>query len=248
VRRFVHVLHEAVGSLNKQIIISTHSLLFIQERLLGKYFHITKSKHFITHVRNVDQNNLLEELDVLNAPPEAILQSDIILYTEGPTDIAVLQEFIKKFSELEHTNITVLHLGGGSMGNIFVDPLDLKKNNPLSLILIDSERKHHGGEPDPAHAAFQERCTKARLHCMMVERQALENYFTPRALHEVFGTRIPGRFENKPYKPLTHQGLPWYEKQMNRAVARAMTREEIESYPDLREFFREVISLSKQVQ
>lgn len=247
-RRFVKVLHEAVENLNKQIILATHSTLFLQERHLGNFYHASKSKHYMTHVRRVDENNLLEGLDILNTPPEAILQSDMVIYVEGPTDIGVMQEFLNKFSELEHTDVTVLHLGGGSMGNIEVDPLDLKKNNPLSFVLIDSERTRHGGPAEASHADFQRRAYATHLFCMMLERQAIENYFTARALRVVFGKKIPAAFENKPYKPLKHQGLTWYEKNMNRQVARAMTREEIESYPDLKEFFADVLLVNKQVQ
>lgn len=247
-RRFVKVLYEVVEAFNKQIILATHSTLFLQERQLGNFYHAAKSKHFITTVRKVDQNNLLEGLDILNTPPEAILQSDIVLYVEGPTDIGVMQEFIAKYKEMEHADLTVLHLGGGSMGNINVEPLDLKKHNPLSFVVMDSERTTHGGEPDAAHADFLSRCYRAHLYCLMLERRAMENYFTPRALRTVFGNKIPQDFENKAYKPLTHQGLPWYDKSWNRDVARAMTREEIEAYPDLRRFFEEILSVNKQVQ
>ncbi|MFH1170942.1 MAG: AAA family ATPase [bacterium] len=247
-KRFVAVLHEVIESLNKQIILATHSPLFLQERRLGNYYHISKSKHFVTSVRRVDENNLLENLDILNAPPEAILQSDIIIYVEGPTDIGVVQEFLAKFPELDHTDITVLHLGGGAMGNVNVEPLDLKKHNPLSFLLVDSERTSHGSAPDPAHAEFLRRCTAAHLFCLVLDRRALENYFTPRALRVVFREKVPRAFVNSPYKPLVRQGLPWYEKKWNRTVAHAMTREEILGFPDLRKFFQEILLVNKQVQ
>lgn len=247
-RRFVSVLHEVVEQLNKQIILSTHSSLFLQEKQLGNFYHIAKSKHFITQVRRVDQNHLLEGLDMLNVPAEAIMQSDVVLYAEGPTDVAVLEEWLAKFPELKHIRITVLHLGGGSMGNLNVDPVKLKIHNPLSLVIVDSERKGHGGMPEPSHAEFMKRCDAARLFCMMTERQAIENYLTPRALRVVFGKSIPGNFTNAPYLPLKKQGLRWYEKSSNRAVARAMTREEVESFPDMKRFFTEIIRLSKQLQ
>lgn len=244
----MHVLHEVAERLNKQIIIATHATLFLQEKDLGRFYHLTKSQHYITRVRSVDQRHLLEGLDMLNAPPEAILQTDIVVYVEGPFDIGVMQEFIGKFEELEHTTITVLHLGGGSMGNIEVDPVNLKLHNPLSFVLIDSERTSHGGLPDPAHDDFQRRCHAARLSCTMLERQAIENYFPSRALRSIFNERIPPGFATKPYKTLVRQGLPWYDKASNRQVARAMTREEIEAHPDLAKFFHELITVSQQVQ
>lgn len=247
--RFVPVLYEVAEKLGKQIIISTHSTLFLYEHNLGSFFHITKTEHYHTLVRQVDQNDLLQGIDLLNAPPESILQSDIVVYVEGPWDVAVMNEYLRKFTELKHVNLVVLQLGGGSMGNINVDPTLLKLHNPLSFILIDSERKSKNSDPDPAHEDFYRRCQQAKVYCMMLERQAMENYFTPRALREVFGAaRIPQNFAVDAYKPLTHQGMRWFDKAMNRKIARAMTREEIESFPDLRSFFEELIKVSKQVQ
>ncbi len=247
--RFVQVLYEAVEKLGKQIILATHSTLFLHERHLGNFYHITKSKEFRTNVRQVEQGNLLQGLDLLNAPPESILQSDMVVYVEGPWDVAVMNEFLAKFPELDHVNLTVLQLGGGAMGNGNVDPVDLKVHNPLSFVLIDSERHAPEGEPDPAHQVFFDRCQKAKVFCLMLERQAMENYFTPRALRAALGAqRIPAAFRMHPYKSLPHQGLKWYEKSMNRDVAHAMTREEIASFPDLKAFFDEIITVSRQVQ
>ncbi len=249
VHRFVPVLYEVAEKLGKQIIISTHSTLFLHEHNLGNFYHITKTAHYHTLVRRVDQNDLLQGLDLLNAPPESILQSDVVVYVEGPWDVAVMNECITKFPELKHVNLIVLQLGGGAMGNGNVDPTQLKLHNPLSFILIDSERKSKNSDPDPAHEIFYRRCQQAKVYCIMLERQAMENYFTPRALREVFGAeRIPQHFDMDPYKPLTHQGMRWFDKAMNRKIAKAMTREEIESYPDLKAFFEELITISKQVQ
>lgn len=247
-RRFVQALHEAVEKLEKQILIATHSTLFLRERRIGNFYHITKSKHYQTQVRKVEQGNLLQGIDLINRPPEAILESDVVIYTEGPWDVGVMEEFIAKYEELNHVNIVVLQLGGGSMGNINVDPVKLKMHNPLSFVIIDSERQNEDGKPDPAHQTFLERCYKAKVFCLMLERQAMENYFTPRALREVYHAKMKPSFQNKPYKPLARQGLSWYTKDGNRAVARAMTREEIESFPDLKRFFDELIHVSAQVQ
>lgn len=247
--RFVPVLYEVAEKLGKQIIISTHSTLFLHEHNLGNFYHITKTAHYHTNVRQVDQSDLLQGLDLLNAPPESILQSDMVVYVEGPWDVAVMNEFLAKFPELNHVNIIVLQLGGGAMGNNNVDPTLLKLHNPLSFILIDSERKSKNGDPDPAHEAFYRRCREAKVFCVMLDRQAMENYFTPRALRAVFGQeRIPADLTVDPYKPLAHQGMRWFDKAFNRKIARATTRDEIESFPDLKTFFQELITVSKQVQ
>ncbi len=249
VRRFVQVLHEVVEDLGKQVIIGTHSTLFLHEKHLGNFYHLTKSKHFQTAIRQVEQDNLLQGLDLLNAPPEAVLQSDLIIYAEGPWDVGVLEEFIAKYPELDHVNITVLQLGGGSMGNQNVDPVKLKQHNPLSFVIMDSERAGPNKPPDPSHVDFLNRCYQAKLYCLMLDFRAMENYFTPRALQEVFGkSKVHAGVTVHPYKPLETQGLSWYTKDWDRRVARAMTREEVESFPDLRAFFHELIHVSQQVQ
>lgn len=247
-RRFVRVLREVCASQKKQIVLSTHATSFLREPNLGNFYHIAKSRHYQTSLRRVDQLTLLEGLDVLNATPETVLQSDCIVYVEGPWDIGVLKEFLAKYPELTYTNIMVLHLGGGAMGNTNVDPVALKVHNPLSFILVDSERKKPGGVADPSHQDFMDRCHAAHLSCTMLERAAMENYFTPRALRVVFGDKIPARFENHSFRSLPAQGLRWYEKNMNARVAHAMTRDEIEQYPELKNFFHDLITVSEQLQ
>lgn len=246
--RFVQTLYEVSEKLGKQIILSTHSTIFLHERHLGNFYHITKTSDYLTSVRRVEQGNLLLGLDLLNAPPESILQSDMVIYVEGPWDVAVMNEFLVQYPELDHVNIVVLQLGGGAMGNGNVDPNQLKIHNPLSFVLIDSERKSKDGDADPSHQDFIDRCHNAKVYCLMLEKQAIENYFTPRALREVYGDRIPRNFVVKPYLPLTHQGLKWFDKADNRRIAHAMTREEIDASPDLKSFFDELIKVSNQVQ
>lgn len=246
--RFVQILHDVVRSLGKQILLGTHATVFLHEKGLGSFYHMAKSKHYRTQVRQVEPGKLLEGLDIVNASPETVLTSDMVVYVEGPWDVAVLEEFIAKFDELKYVNIAVLQLGGGAMGNNNVDPTKLKLHNPLSFVIIDSERKSARGEPDPSHKAFQARCKEAKLYCLLLDRQAMENYFTGRALHAVFGDKVPASFANNPYKPLTKQGLGWFEKDRNREIAHAMTREELEACPDLKGFFAELIQVSRQVQ
>lgn len=247
--RFVRVLHEVVEQLGKQIMISTHSTLFLHERHLGNFYHMAKSKHFKTTVRRIEQGDLLQGLDLLNAPPEAVLQSDMIVYVEGPWDVGVMEEFIVKFPELDHANIVILQLGGGSMGNGNIDPVKLKMHNPLSFVLIDSERTSENGDPDPSHETFRQRCFAAHVYCLMLQRQAMENYFSVRALREVFHDRVPAKLrELAPYKPLVKQGMPWFDKAENRKIARDMTREEILAWPELAQFFQELITVSKQLE
>lgn len=247
-RRFVRVLREVCTMQHKQIFLSTHATLFLREPNLGNFYHIAKSRHYQTTLRRVDQLTLLEGMDILNASPETVLQSDVIIYVEGPWDIGVLKEFLAKFPELTYTVSTVMHLGGGAMGNSNVDPVALKMHNPLSFVLIDSERKKPNGPADPAHQDFLNRCHAAHLSCTMLERAAMENYFTPRALRAVFGDKIPASFETHAFKSLAAQGLRWYDKIMNAKVARKMTRAEIEQYPDLAAFFKTLIGVSEQLQ
>lgn len=244
---FVEVLREVVENLGKQIILGTHSSLFLSERGLGDFYHITKSKHYRTYVRPVEPGNLLEGIEFLNTSPDVILQSDLVIYTEKEWDVAVIEEFVGKFEELDRVKIAVLQLST-SLDSQALDPVKLKRLNPLSFVILPSGDRNPNGTLSGAAAGFLNRCYSAQLFCQFLDRRGFENYFSPRSLREIFGTsKVHENFRQDPHGKLTAV-LPSYTAEWNRRVARAMTREEIEAHPNLKAFFQEVVRVSLQVQ
>lgn len=245
-RKFLHILREAVAEeYTQQVFIATHSPMFLNQKNIRDFYHIQRDGTGRVKAAKRNRDELLRSLDYAGMRPDSILTAEMILYVEGPWDIAVFEEFVAKFWELQDVHLSIQQLGGGAVGNLNLDPVRLKENNLFSFVVLDSEKRSARDAGDQSHYRFAERAKRAHVYSLVLERRAIENYFTPRALRSVFRGRVPKHFENRPYRLLGHQ-LRWYEKEHNRRVAKAMTRKEIESYPDLRRLFATLIAASRQ--
>lgn len=238
------VAHEVRTNPDKQVLIASHAPVLLNQPIPAATYLVTRQKSGQAHVARVSHQQLVSQFDIFGAKPADVITSEMVIYVEGPSDIGVFEEFLKKFPELRDTQISVFQLGGDAMGHDEVDPVKLKQHNPFSFAVIDSERHAAGGSPEPAHQRFIDRCYDAKLYCMMLERAAIENYFTPHALQEYYrGRHIAPTFTNHPYRTLKRQGIGMYEKGHARGIAALMTRADIESFRDLRAFFQELISV-----
>lgn len=245
-RKLVRLMADLIRQgIQKQVFIATHSPIFLNQREITHFYHIQRDHDGHIRAARRDRDTLLRSLEYTGTRPESILTAEMILYVEGPSDIAVFEEFVQKFPELSHVHISFQQLGGGAVGNSNVDPLRLKENNLLSFVVLDSERRGKGDAGDKSHFAFRDRCYAAHVYCLVLDRRAIENYFTPRALRAAFGDRVPRAFVNRPYELLDRQ-LRWYDKEMNRQVAHAMTKQEILAYPDLRHLFSALVAAGKK--
>lgn len=244
-RKFFSVLLKSTKDYKKQVFIASNSPLLLSQRHFSNFYHISRSQENITSVRKIDRAVALSDLSYTGASPSDILQADMILYVEGPYDIGVFSEFIRKFPELEHLNISIQQLGGDSMGNVNVDPARMKENNPFSFAVVDSERRKAGGTIDDSHYRFYQKCKKVGMYCLVLRKRAIENYFTANALKKTYGHRIKKRFYVKPYAYLDRQ-IRFYEKADSRRIASYMTKKEILNQPDLRELFNNLIEAGKK--
>jgi len=244
-RKFFAILTQTTKKYNKQVFMASDSPLLLSQKRFSSFYHISKTPDNVTYARKVNRVDALSQMSYVGASPSDILQSDMVLYVEGPYDIGVFEEFIAKFSELEHIDISIQQLGGDSMGNTNVDPVHMKENNPFSFAVIDSERRKPGGRIDNAHYRFYKKCQEVGMFCLVLKKKAIENYFTVAALKKVYGHRIKKHFRVKPYAYLDRQ-LRFFEKEDCRKVASKMTKSEILAYPDLKKLFDELIEEGKK--
>lgn len=101
--------------------------------------------------------------------------------------------------------------------------------------MIDSERSSDSEALGPSRKAFAELCAKAKIECLVLERRAMENYLTDRAVKLVKG-------EN--YRALGHYDKlkdvnPAWGKEENWRIAREMNLEEIDQ-TDLGKFLHKL--------
>lgn len=199
---------EMLGSLKQiarsggQIMLSTHSPIFIDRRGSGD-LHLVKREEGITSIRTINEDYLsaVEELGARNSD---ILQSDFVIYTEGPSDASILRTVAREYVEdWERKNITIQHLGG--TGNIqSCNPEDLEGINHNFCFLLDSDRRREDATPSDVVQQIQEDCREIRAFVHTLEKREIENYFTSTGINEICGLDVDpgfvGDYENIPQK------------------------------------------------
>lgn len=120
-----------------------------------------------------------------------------LLLVEGPNDVRVVDEF-RRLLQLP-SNVLVLPLGGSDV--IHKAPgqqlAELTRICPMVYALIDSEKPSKTANLDVARMAFRSACKQLGIDCHVLERRALENYLSERAVQAVLGpdARALGHFE-----------------------------------------------------
>ena len=107
----------------------------------------------------------------------------------------------------------------------------MKRISPHVSALIDSEKSSAADALSADRAAFHAECAQARIPCGVLERRALENYWTDRAVKTAKG---PSFSALGPYERLKEGATPW-AKADNWRIAREMTIEDLAG-TDLRHF------------
>ena len=155
---------------SKQFILSTHSNVFLDPSIVDKIFYI----YFSTNTMVSDETSRSEILYNLGYSVADNLVADLVVLTEGPTDIPVLNTIFDWMGLRDKYNIRLWPLGGGIMSQL---DLSIFKERNNVFALIDS---------DPGSSVvrtrFERNCEEHGIKCHRLKRYALENYFTISAI------------------------------------------------------------------
>jgi ABC-type cobalamin/Fe3+-siderophores transport system ATPase subunit len=120
-----------------------------------------------------------------------------LLLVEGQTDVLTFQNLLAAFGR-EH-EFAIISLNGNSginSGRL----AELEHMCALGIdvrAIIDSERATADADIARHRLEFVATCAKLEISCQALQRRAIENYFTQRAIDEALG---PGRFRALPSK------------------------------------------------
>jgi predicted ATPase len=213
------------------VLFGTHSMGLA--RSMGEHVYgLRRIRQGESHIALVERMpRLAEFLGELSFSGYRELGFQTVLLVEGVTDIPAVQEFIRKRGQGH--KMVVLHLGGSAMitGNREAELAEICRISPDVRALIDSERGAAGEALSPERAAFVASCGNLNVPCHVLERRALENYFSDRAIKVTIG---PAYGALPPYARLRDTARGW-PKADNWRIAREMILDELlES--DLRTF------------
>ncbi|WP_424008700.1 ATP-dependent nuclease [Haloferax denitrificans] len=201
-----------------QVMITTHSQVFIDNRTDAEMY-ITRRHSGVTTFEHIEED-AFKAVDEIGARNSDILQSDFVIYVEGPSDVKVLEALAEAYVDnWKEYNITIQHLGGtGNMRHC--EPRKLKKINRNFAFLFDSDRKGADDDLKGEVKSIQNKSDEEDIVCHVLERRELENYYHPDAISEVLSITV------------SEDDLSKYcnvEDKVNRLVAEAFAPEGVES-------------------
>ncbi|MBU4405994.1 MAG: AAA family ATPase, partial [Candidatus Altiarchaeota archaeon] len=242
-----------IQSEQNQIFITTHSPTFIDKTNIERMYLVTKTKENGTNVKNLSKDKGYEIIDELGFKLSDVLQSDAVVFTEGPSDAFILKEFMTTCGhDSDKLNIVILHLGGRNAKHVVVD--DLVKLNRNCIVILDSEKDNKDAKIDTWRLDLQTRCKGAGKECHILKKRSIENYFSTRAIAEVLQLQESsiGLNDFRHIKTVIQEAAQRESKLIDynkakvkygKKIAKEMTKEEIHS--DIRSIIDEIVNLTK---
>ncbi|KUJ99802.1 MAG: ATP-dependent endonuclease of the OLD family-like protein [Thermococcales archaeon 44_46] len=170
-----------------QVIISTHSSVFVNAGDLSKSYLLVK-ENGETKLRKFSGNR--EILEELGMSPSDLFLTDGIIFVEGPSDREILEIFAKNlFPNWDEYNIAVIPIGGSNIGH--QDPEILAKINPNIAVILDSDLKNEGSALSPKKEELKKKFENYGIPVHFWKKngkivRTVENLFTLNAINEAF--------------------------------------------------------------
>jgi predicted ATPase len=146
-----------------------------------------------------------------------------VLLVEGPSDVTTVQQFLRK-RNLDH-KILLLPLGGSTLINAGRDAelAELTRISNDIHVLIDSERAAAAAPLSAERTAFIGSCSALDIQHHVLDRRAMENYLSDRAVKAVMGPSYRALTDFERLKDMS----PAWGKQENWRIAQDMTLDEL---------------------
>lgn len=171
------------------IICTTHSSTVLNELLKSNatiYHTVSTPERIINPYLVRTDKDVISALDDIGASAADVLHAEKVLWVEGPNDVPVFREWIKKCPDFKNQNIAIVPLGGDSTGGKHYNFESIKSLNPKSLVIFDSERELKDGNPSDARATALVKCKSISMPMWVTERRSTENYYTTSAISAVY--------------------------------------------------------------
>ena len=151
--------------------------------------------------------------------------ADAVVFVEGVSDEAVLRAWWQElFKEPAEPAVVFLQLGGSNMRHL--TERTVRGLGRQVLVLLDSDKSSPAEEVSPQAAALTNRLNSV-THVHVLERRAIESYFSARAVREVL------QLDHEPtidyYKRLSDVEAGYRKAAHAGAIAAAMRLDELAS-------------------
>lgn len=200
-----------------RIFLTTHSPVAINifgKRELALLHHVEKDGNCST-INSIgsyyDKLDILEDLDI---KPSDILQSNGIIWVEGPSDRLYIKRWLDLFTDsrfVEGRDYQFLYYGGKLLSHYeLIDEeaveskrktdglISILKTNRNAVIVMDSDNKKLEDAINKTKQAIKKAFADKQYMCWVTYGKEVENYLTARSINEAYNSQLTndiGRYE-----------------------------------------------------
>jgi ABC-type cobalamin/Fe3+-siderophores transport system ATPase subunit len=164
-----------------------------------------------------------------------------VLLVEGQTDVRTFQQLLKHYGAEHQTLVMPLGGGGSINADVGAELEELRRITDAVFAVVDSERAAAGVDPAATIRDFATACDAAGVACLILERRAIENYFTDAAVVAELGEDHRALTPYEDFKTVTPR---WNKRDKNWRIARRLMREDLDA-TDLGPFLERVVEAAK---
>ena len=179
--------------------LTTHSNIMLdtfQKNELVNILHVQKTDNksiIVNSSDNIQKNNILDDLGLKASD---LLQSNSIIWVEGPSDRIYLNKWIQLWSNntlREGKDYQCVFYGGRLLSNITLDKksedelVNLINVNRNSIVIIDSDKKSSHSPINSTKRRIKEECEKNNTMCWITKGREIENYIPDTLIKKVKG-------------------------------------------------------------
>lgn len=165
----------------------------------------------------IETSGILDDLDIRASD---LLQSNGLIWVEGPSDRIYINKFIESWSEgalAEGLNYQCVFYGGRVLAHLSAETdVDLQKNllnilltNRNIILLMDSDKESEDDEINATKDRVREEIKDAGGLCWVTAGRTIENYIPPEAIKSIYNiefTRQLNKYED--YREYLKESLP----------------------------------------
>ncbi len=189
------------------IIFTTHNM-GLAHSMAGRIYSVIKSNKNSVISLFEETPNFQEFLGEINFSSFPALGLKKVLLAEGPKDVQVFTQLLKKFKK--YKDIMILSLGGSSLINskTMQEVGEIKRlgHKVKFFCWIDSEKNFAEDKVARERLEFAKICKQLNIKIKISERKCMENYFSLKAIQDILPKiKSFGLYEN----PKWDKGINW---------------------------------------
>jgi len=204
-RRLLAFLYDFALENNTHFFLTTHSSVLIDFFSTKDQAQIIHTKHRGDHAITETINSYIGEkniLDELEFRASDILQTNAVIWVEGPTDRIYLKKWIDLWSDgklKEGQHYQCIFYGGRLLSHLTLrDPTDkeieewikLLRMNRNSIVVMDSDRNHRNSTYNETKKRIREEADEIDGHAWLTKLREIENYIPKNVINNVFEEEV----------------------------------------------------------